>query len=256
VEKDGGLTAKQMELAIPKLRKRIAELKEADVNTVQGLEDTKLSSLWQKLDSALIDIFGVDTDMYHKHYVKAFGMRVMFSPKGQPLHEIRENYAKDIDQAIWQLQTLIEIFEERLDDHKDTPASKALKALGDLEIHPEIEQASSQLFRDGHYAESVAAACKVLDQLVKDLSKITNLSGNKLMEKAFGSEKPILKFNDLETPTDKSEQQGMMFLYKGAMLAIRNPRAHEIIEDDPATALEYIGFLSFLAKASSRTKRE
>jgi hypothetical protein len=41
----------------------------------------------------------------------------------------------------------------------------------------------------------------------------------------------------------------MMHLYAGAMLAFRNPRAHQIVNDDPEKALEILSFLSFLAKA-------
>ncbi len=47
----------------------------------------------------------------------------------------------------------------------------------------------------------------------------------------------------------------MMFLYSGAMLALRNPRAHELIEDDPDMALEYIAFISLLAKSLDKAER-
>jgi hypothetical protein len=40
-----------------------------------------------------------------------------------------------------------------------------------------------------------------------------------------------------------------------AMLALRNPRARELIRDDFEQALEYIGFLSFLAKLLDRAER-
>ena len=46
-----------------------------------------------------------------------------------------------------------------------------------------------------------------------------------------------------------------MFLYPGAMLAFRNPRAHETVEDNPEKALEYIAFLSLLAKSLDKAKR-
>ena len=65
----------------------------------------------------------------------------------------------------------------------------------------------------------------------------------------------VLRFADTVRESGASEQQGMMFLYAGAMLALRNPRAHEIIEDDPEKALEYIAFLSLLAKSLDKTKR-
>jgi Protein of unknown function (Hypoth_ymh) len=39
----------------------------------------------------------------------------------------------------------------------------------------------------------------------------------------------------------------MMHLFEGVMLALRNPRAHTLSDDSPE-ALEYIAFLSLLAK--------
>ena len=133
--------------------------------------------------------------------------------------------------------------------------SSILRALGELDLHPEIERAISQLFRDGHYANAVEDACKVLDGLVKIRSGRIDLSGTDLMQTVFSAKSPVLKFNELQTETEKSQQQGMMFLYAGAMLALRNPRAHEIIQDDPERALEYIAFLSLLAKSLDDAER-
>jgi uncharacterized protein (TIGR02391 family) len=147
------------------------------------------------------------------------------------------------------------LFEEKITDLGETPAGKALKALGELEIHTEIERAVAKLFRDGHYANAVEDACKVLDGLVKIRSGRYDISGTELMQNVFSPKNPVLKFSDLQTQTEQSEQQGMMFLYAGAMLALRNPRAHEIIEDDPEKALEYIAFLSLLAKSLDKAKR-
>ena len=107
----------------------------------------------------------------------------------------------------------------------------------------------------GHYAHAVEDACKVLDGLVKTRSGRHGLSGTELMQQVFSPNKPVLKFNDIASDTDKSEQRGMMFLYSGAMLALRNPRAHEIVEDNPEKALEYIAFLSLLVKSLDKAKR-
>ena len=45
-----------------------------------------------------------------------------------------------------------------------------------------------------------------------------------------------------------------MHLYEGAMLAFRNPRAHQLMRDDPETAVEILGFLGFLATALDKAK--
>jgi uncharacterized protein (TIGR02391 family) len=101
----------------------------------------------------------------------------------------------------------------------------------------------------------VEDACKALDGLVRLRSDRSDLSGTSLMHTVFSSNNPLLRFNNLATDSEKSEQQGMMYLYAGAMLTFRNPRAHALIEDDPEMALEIVGFISHLAKALDRTKR-
>ena len=75
------------------------------------------------------------------------------------------------------------------------------------------------------------------------------------MTLVFSARTPVLKFNDGATESDRSEQQGMMQLFAGAMLAFRNPRAHQIIKDHPEKALEILSFLSFLAKAVDAAKK-
>jgi hypothetical protein len=44
----------------------------------------------------------------------------------------------------------------------------------------------------------------------------------------------------------------MIFLYAGAMLAFRNPRAHGLIEDEMKKAVDLVLFISSLAKALGR----
>lgn len=251
------LSPEQMKAAIPKLRRRIAELQEVDVNTVQERGEARFDALEQKIDSTLVDIFGNDTVEYQRFGIGMLDTAPINYMYETPLHEVREGYKRGIEQAISNLATMLELFEEKIGDWGETSAGRALKALGELAIHPEIERAIGKLFQNGHYANAVEDACKVLDGLVKTRSGKHDLSGSgtELMQTVFSPKKPILKFNDLQTQTDQSEQQGMMFLYAGAMLALRNPRAHKIIEDDPEKALEYIAFLSLLAKSLDKAGR-
>ncbi|MCK4821191.1 TIGR02391 family protein [bacterium] len=248
------LTPEQMKAAIPNLKRRIDELKEIDIDTIQERGETRFEALKQKIDSTLVDIFGNNSIEYNRFsigYLCTASMNLMYET---PLHEVREGYKQGIEQAISSLKTIIELFEEKIGALGKSPEGRALKAFGELDIHPEVERAVVKLFRDGHYANAVEDACKVLDGLVKIRSGKHDISGTELMQTVFSPKNPILKFNDLKTETDKSEQQGMMFLYAGAMLAFRNPRAHEIIEDDPEKALEYIVFLSLLAKSLDKAE--
>ena len=80
-------------------------------------------------------------------------------------------------------------------------------------------------------------------------------SGTELMQLVFSPKSPILKYNDQQSDSERSQQQGMMYLFAGAMLAIRNPRAHGIVQDHPERAIEYLSFLSMLAKSLENTSR-
>jgi uncharacterized protein (TIGR02391 family) len=249
------LTPDQMKLALPKLARRLKDLREADIDSINGRADPRFEGLRHRLNSTLEEIFGVDTVEYNRYVVWEFdtaGVNMMYET---PLEEVREGYRDSIYAAALNFETIIQLFEERLEDDKATPKGKALKALGDLELHPEIERAISDLFKGGHYANAVEDACKVLDAMVRLRSGIHDASGTELMQRVFSPKNPILRFNDLESQSDQSEQQGMMFLYSGAMLAFRNPRAHQIIEDDAEKALEYIGLLSLLTKLLDKTSR-
>lgn len=44
----------------------------------------------------------------------------------------------------------------------------------------------------------------------------------------------------------------MMYLYVGAVLALRNPRAHAIVNDGAQRALEVLGYVSFLCHSLDR----
>ena len=133
-------------------------------------------------------------------------------------------------------------------DPTPSPASKALRAYDGLELHPEIERRAGKLFRDGHHAGAVEAACKALNGLVQLRSGRDDLDGAPLMMKVFSVNDPEIAFNALKDESDRSEQQGLMHLFAGAMLAFRNPRAHKFVQDHPERALERIRFVSLLAK--------
>ena len=135
-----------------------------------------------------------------------------------------------------------------------------------LQIHPRIRNASEELFKDGHYAQAILEACKELINFVKEKSGKKNLEGKDLMAKVFDFEydknkekitkKPILQLNELITPSERDEQNGFRFLFMGVAVGIRNPKAHDrIIQKDPYRTLEYLIFVSLLAKRVEESKK-
>ena len=118
-----------------------------------------------------------------------------------------------------------------------------------------LHQACRSLFRSEHYAEAVRMAFTYLDNMVREKSGHAEKDGADLMRFVFSADKPLLKLNDLETRSDRNEQQGYMQMLAGAMTAIRNPRSHEYdLTDRPEEALEKLvmanHFIRVLNKAA------
>jgi len=248
------LDADEMKAAIPKLQRRIADLEELDPNSIRDRADPRLRALETKIEDTLAEIFGAETleaERFRSRRLDQAGFNIY----GTPIAEVINSVAKSKARELTNLRTIIELFGEKIGDAGASPEGRARRAFNDLDVHPEIERASGQLFRDGHYANAVEDACKVLDLLVKIRSMRADPSGTELMQLVFSPKAPVLKFNNQANDSEKSEQQGMMYLYAGAMLALRNPRAHGLVNDHPERAIEYISFLSMLAKALDRTYR-
>jgi uncharacterized protein (TIGR02391 family) len=99
-------------------------------------------------------------------------------------------------------------------------------------IHKDVFKVSKDKFEDGHYADSVESAFKELNICVKRIVKEKTgkeLDGSKLMNYAFSPNKPVIVLDDPSSKTGKDIQQGYMQIFAGAMIGIRNPKAHENI---------------------------
>jgi uncharacterized protein (TIGR02391 family) len=122
----------------------------------------------------------------------------------------------------------------------------AVRRLGLENLHASVITAASDLFSDEHYQSAVSEAFKSVEVRVRDLTQLDK-SGAQLMGDAFGGKTPRL---DVAVETGRSgedEREGFLALFRGAMLAVRNPKAHELFKpEDPQQALEYLGFASLL----------
>lgn len=240
-----------MRSGLPRLRKRLDELKAVEIPKLTVEYDPTIAALEQKVVSTLTDILGADTFEFEQFgSIRLYPtISIAIAGYGGPsLAEIRDIYRDGIGRAVSSLTALISLFEEKIGGDDPGATARARRQFGDLDLHPEIGRAATKLFEDGHYANAIEDACKALDGLVKMRSGRFDLSGTDLMNNVFSPKAPVLKFNDLKTESDESEQRGRMFLFSGAMLAVRNPRAHGLIEDSAENALDYIAFLSLLAK--------
>lgn len=116
-------------------------------------------------------------------------------------------------------------------------------------LHPEIVKVSGPLFRDEHYSAAIFEACKAVNACVKKKSGLRLADGRDLMVRAFKEDDPIIKLNRGRSQSDRDEREGFKFLFMGAMVGIRNPKAHETFAlSDANRALEYLAFASLLMR--------
>lgn len=126
------------------------------------------------------------------------------------------------------------------------PRVAPVRRLSVENFHEEIVRASSDLFADGHYEAAVSEAFKSIEVRVRALAGSTQ-SGVKLMGEAFGGSKPRVSVATATGQSGKDEEEGFAALFRGSMLGVRNPRAHDLFQpQDPQQALEYLGFASLL----------
>lgn len=70
------------------------------------------------------------------------------------------------------------------------------------------------------------------------------------------TKKPSIQINDLQSQSERDEQQGFQFLFMGATLGIRNPKAHDrVAQKDHFRTLEYLAFASLLCKRVDEAKK-
>lgn len=242
------LTLTEIRNAIPKLKRRIKELEEFDIDSLTERYDPHIEALANKIDDTLVNIFGENTIEYQRYSISSLD-RAPHVMGGIHLREAIAGIKSGFKNAIVKLKSIIETFEEKLEEEGETPRAIADRTFKDISLHKELANACWKLFEDGHYANAIENGCKVVETFVKLRSGKHDLHGTDLMQKVFSPKNPILKFNDLKNESEISEQQGMMFLFSGLMLALRNPRAHGIVEDKPDTAIEILSFLNFLMKS-------
>jgi uncharacterized protein (TIGR02391 family) len=109
-------------------------------------------------------------------------------------------------------------------------------------FHPLVIKHAGKLFADGHYRQAILDTYIALVDQVKSLSGRYDLDGTSLMNTVFSPKTPKLSLS-----TDADEQLGFMWLFAGAVMGVRNPKAHAVTpHPDKQATLEWLGFASVL----------
>ncbi len=245
-------TPDEIRQGIAKLQRRINEVKALETDHVRH-DNQRVRTVAEDITTTILEVFGENSPQYRAH-----GDHLIWHG---PLliavedHEAEGFFRAGIPQTITMLKGLIDWLERKRAEIGQDATVRVRAAFEDLDFHPRIADVCADLYRDGHYRNAVLDASVALMNLIKERSRRHDLDGVNLMRVVFSNNIPILAFNDLKDQTDLAYQEGMMHLFEGAVLALRNPRAHALCDDSPEDALEYIALLSLLAKHLERTKR-
>jgi uncharacterized protein (TIGR02391 family) len=142
----------------------------------------------------------------------------------------------------------IKMEHEKRISKEDKQRPDALNAFWDL-LNPKIVEVSRSRFETNHFADSVEAALKEVNNIVKGIVKqkiSQEYDGADLMSRAFSLQNPIIVLDDLSTETGKNIQKGYMQIFAGSMTGIRNPKAHNNITIDSKRAIHFLFLASLL----------
>jgi uncharacterized protein (TIGR02391 family) len=116
-------------------------------------------------------------------------------------------------------------------------------------FHKAVVQASRTQFINYDFPSSVLNAYKTLLVSVQQETGNFGDDGIKLVTSVFSSKNPVLRSSLARITEDASIQDGIMYLFMGAVLCVRNVFAHkDIYLTDIDDTLGYLSFSSFLFK--------
>jgi uncharacterized protein (TIGR02391 family) len=231
--------------AIKKLQRRLSELEAVTTNLrIDLFGDAQ--RLVNAANATVDEVFGEGSSDARDFHLNS----QWFSGGGWSTSEQAhsQQFQKAVIRSKLVLGDAIKRLEEWALDADEEAASRTIRAYDGLDLHPEIARAASKLYRDGHYANAIEDAVKALNAFVRLRSGVDDRDGMGLMEYVFGPKSPVLAFNGLQDDSDRDEQKGFMMMLSGAVAGLRNPRAHRLVKDSPERALEFIAYVSLLAK--------
>lgn len=243
----------EIDSGINKLTRRIQDLESLNVRDAVLKHTAAVKVAQSNIRESILETFGPDSPEYAEYGNIGlwFGpIQMEAGPSG--LIQGRELGRR---QAIGILKGLVTRLQEKRESLADEAALSPTTHLDRLNLHPRISDVSRELFADGHPWEAVFAASKALINYVKERSGQHDLDGAPLVRAVFSKKAPLLAFNELASQADLDEQEGMMHLFEGVVLAIRNPGGHSFPEGPERRAIEYISLISMLAYRVQESER-
>lgn len=116
-------------------------------------------------------------------------------------------------------------------------------------LHPKVINLAKTRFENELYADSVSACLREINSIIKNHVRNAinqEFDGATLMTRAFSVQNPLITLGDLTTESGRNIQLGYMKIFEGAMIGIRNPKAHENMYPEPNKAIHFLFIVSFM----------
>lgn len=246
-------SAQEIDKAVAKLNKRLLEVEQLDARVAKSNRTGEDKVVLSDVKNTILEIFGEYSPEYREHQsLQMWSGSIIFD---MPQHKIDEAVERGRLQIVNILKSLIKRLSEKREELAGgaEPTAKAITQY--LNLHPRIADVASDLFEDGYHWEAIFSASKALINYVKERSGRHDLDGTGLVRTVFSKNAPILAFNALKEQTDIDEQEGMMHLFEGVVLGIRNPGGHSFPEGPQQRATEYLSLISLLAYRTQEAKK-
>jgi uncharacterized protein (TIGR02391 family) len=247
-------SVEEIDRAIAKLGRRIADLESLDVHAAYRGSTGADRVVISDIRDTIRDVFGPHSPEFQEH--QHIGLLAGGLWMNMTDDELRRAHEGGKSQTIAILKGLVARLGEKREDFDGVASISPSGYLRYLNLHPRIADVASDLLSDGYAWEAVFAASKALVNYVKERSGRHELDGTGLMRTVFSKNNPILAFNELADQTDLDEQEGMMHLFEGVVLGVRNPGGHAFPEGPKQRAIEYLSLISLLAfRVQEATRR-
>jgi len=159
-----------------------------------------------------------------------------------------DSLAYNIDACKNEAKEILEMLIETITVEQRDPAEEQSFDFWNL-LHPRVIALAKLRFENGHYADSTSACLREINSIIKDYVRRAinqELDGAPLMTRAFSANNPIIEFADLTTESGRNIQLGYMKIFEGAMIGIRNPKAHANLYPDENKAIHFLFLSSFM----------
>lgn len=128
------------------------------------------------------------------------------------------------------------------------PPAELVSRLENHPLHDEVRGEVLELFRNGHFNESIRKASEKFEVYIQRLSNETEI-GKGLMGKVFKLPNPVIQLNSLTTENEKGIQEGFQLMTMGMMRGIRNIFSHgDENQRPPEECFEILMYINWLFK--------